>query len=370
LAEVLQEQGHEVLFAGTSQGIESRLVQEAGIPFKPFEAQGFDRSRPLGIFGALRTLAGSTRDAKRWLLGQGVDAVAVFGGYVCLPIGRAAVSLGIPLVVHEQNSVMGLANKHLAKHAHTVALTYDLATGTPQGLRKAKGQADRQGKAVCPQVVLTGNPVRKAIALASRQAGREYLCLPQDALVLLVFGGSLGARHINQALISCKDRLLKIEGLYLVQVSGPKDYEWARDALALAPEEQERWKLFAYQDRMAEVLAAADMVLARAGATSLAEISARKLPALLVPFPFATGDHQTSNARSYVASGAAALISDADLDTPAFAEQLFALIEQPELRAAMQKAAQGLATGDAAARLADVVIAATGKAHNGYNTVS
>lgn len=344
LAEELQGRGHEVLFAGTPQGVEARLVKEAGIPFKDFSATGFNRNHPLTIFSALRNMITSTREAKQWLAEVNPDAVVGFGAYVCIPVGRAAEKMGIPVVVHEQNSVMGLANKYLARSAAAVAVTYE----------------ESATNAVAPdKLIVTGNPVRNSVLQARPEDGREFLEIPQDSLVLLVFGGSLGARHINKALVSLKERLLAYDGLSIVHLTGQKEYDDVVEALALSAEEEKRWKVFAYQNRMGEVLAAADIVVARAGATSLAEISARQIPALLVPFPYATEDHQTTNARAYVEKGAAYMVADDALDSPEFREKLITLIEQAEVRQEMKEAAAGFATEEAASRLADVVIEAT-----------
>ncbi|MDD6650591.1 MAG: undecaprenyldiphospho-muramoylpentapeptide beta-N-acetylglucosaminyltransferase [Eggerthellales bacterium] len=343
LAEELTSRGHEVQFAGTPGGIESRLVPQAGIPFTAFEAAGFDRSHPLtlpkGVYKIMRSLG----KAKKWLRDIGADGVVCFGGYVCIPVGMAAESLGIPVVVHEQNSVMGMANKQLSKKAASVALTYQVA---------GESVADK-GK-----LVLTGNPVRKSFASATRAEGREFLGIPADARMLLVFGGSLGARHINTAVCALKDELLSHPDLYVVHVTGKKEYEAVCQQLALTPEEERRWKVMDYNDQMALTMAAADAVVSRAGATSLAEISLRAVPALLVPFPFATADHQTVNAKEYVEAGAAYMVADDAVETDAFTEPLLRLVDDEAVRAQMHERALALETVNAAAKLADVVIAA------------
>lgn len=345
LAEVLVARGVDVRFAGTPQGVEARLAAQAGIPFTPFEASGFNRSHPLSLAKGVATIARSSAAAKRWFSEIRPDAVVGFGGYVSIPVGRAAAALGIPLVVHEQNSVMGMANKYLARKARAVCLTYEHA---------ARALADTSN------VRVTGNPVRASVLTATREEGRALLGIPSDARMLLVFGGSLGARRINEAVIALKERLLSYEDLYVVHVSGPAEYESVRDALALSTDEEKRWKLFGYQDRMGETMAAADAIVSRAGATSLAEISARAVPALLVPFPYATEDHQTTNARAYVEAGCAYSIADADTATPEFARLVCSLVEDADVRERMAAAARAQKTRDAAALLADAVMEAVG----------
>lgn len=342
LAEVLEERGCQVKFAGTPTGVESRLVPQAGVEFVPFEAAGFNRRHPLSLVKALKLVSKSTKKAKAWLDDVKPDVVVGFGGYVSIPVGRAAKSRNVPVVIHEQNSVMGLANKMMSKTAQKVCLTYACAAGDVDS-----------GK-----IEVTGNPVRKAVLSSTRAEGREMLGIPEDAQMLLVFGGSLGARHINQALCSMKEEVLAHENLYVVHITGPKEYDTVMEELALTPEQVKRWQVMGYQNRMGETLAAADMIISRAGATSLAEISARAIPAILVPFPFATADHQTTNARAYVEAGCANMMADDSLETPEFKAMVMELIENADLRQSMHENALAQETADAARRLADVVMGA------------
>lgn len=342
LAEVLEERGCQVKFAGTPTGVESRLVPQAGVEFVPFEAAGFNRRHPLSLVKALRLVSKSTKKAKAWLDEVKPDVVVGFGGYVSIPVGNAAQSRNVPIVIHEQNSVMGLANKMMAKSAKKVCLTYACAGS---GVDATK-------------VEVTGNPVRKAVLSSTREEGREMLGIPEDAQMLLVFGGSLGARHINQALCSMKEEILSYPNLYVVHITGPKEYDMVVEELNLTDEQAKRWQVMGYQNRMGETLAAADMIISRAGATSLAEISARAIPAILVPFPFATADHQTTNARAYVDAGCARMMADDSLETPEFKAMVKEFIEDESLRQSMHESALAQETADAARRLADVVMEA------------
>lgn len=350
LAEELVARGVEVRFAGTPEGIESRLVHEAGIEFAPFKAAGYRRGHPATIARGMGLIARSTHAAASWFKRIEPDVVVAFGGYVCLPVGRAAIKLAVPLVVHEQNSVMGMANRFLAKRAARVCLTYEHA-----------------GKGVTPasKTVVTGNPVRAAVLAATRSEGRALLGLPPRARVLLAFGGSRGAQHINEALISLKTELLARPDVHVVHVCGTGQLDAVEQALALAPGERARWQVYGYQDDMAACLAAADVVVARAGATSLAEIAARCVPAVIVPFPYAAENHQMMNARALVDAGAALLVEDAALDSPVFSSALFSLIDDARARARMERAAHGLKGRDAARLLADEVMAAarSGRTH-------
>lgn len=346
LADVLIERGHEVLYAGTPTGVEARLVKQAGIPFTPFEASGFNRNHPLTLPKSIALIQKSTKLARKWFDEVNPDCVVGFGGYVCIPVARAAEQCHIPVVVHEQNSVMGMANKYLAKRASAVCLTYAHAG-------EALAKKDN--------IVITGNPVRKSVFSATREEGRAAFGIPADARMLLVTGGSLGARHLNNALVARKDLLLSYPDLHIVHVTGPKEIDAVTESLALSSEEQSRWHLFGYTDQMGLAMAATDAIVSRAGATSLAEISARRIPALLVPFPFATEDHQTMNARACVEAGAAYLVADSDVEGDQFTEYLRSLIEDENVRRSMSAAAAAQKTQDAAGKLADVVLAAAEK---------
>lgn len=345
LADELLARGCDVRFAGTPTGVEARLVHEAGIPFTGFEASGFNRSHPLTLPTSIMKILKSTGAARRWFDEIHPDVVVGFGGYVGIPVGRAAAQRGIPLVVHEQNSVLGMANKYLAKRATAVCLTYEHAM-------HALDERTRN------RVHMTGNPVRAQVLAATRSEGRALLGIPEDAFLLFVTGGSLGARHLNQAVCALKDELLAYGDLHVVQVTGPQELDRVTRALALTSDQRKRWHLCGYQDRMGEVMAAADVIISRAGATSLAEISARAIPALLVPFPYATEDHQTMNARSYVDAGGAYMIADAEVDTPAFEKLVRSLVEDADARTALSQAARAQKTVDAAHKLADVVCVA------------
>ena len=200
--------------------------------------------------------------------------------------------------------------------------------------------------------------MRKSVFDATREDGRARFGVPEDARLLLVTGGSLGARHLNQAVGALKDELLAAGDVHVIHVTGPKELDAVAGQLALTPAEEKRWHLFGYTDRMGDAMAAADAIVSRAGATSLAEISARAIPALLVPFPFATEDHQTTNARAYVEAGCAYMLADADVEGPEFARLVRSLLDDAGVRERMAAAARAQKTADAAAKLADVVMGA------------
>lgn len=347
LADELRDRGHEVHFFGESRRLEGTLVPKEGFPFHPVRVTGFDRRRPWTLVTALMHLS---HEEHRLIeaFGSGElpmpDVAIGFGAYLELPLMRAAAKLGIPIALHEQNSVPGLANKRAAKSARLIALGQPAAEDV---MRSCAGRSS--------EVVFTGNPVRSSVLEGDRSRGRVALGIPQDATVLLVFGGSLGARHVNERLASLKRELLAIEGLHVVHSTGKNGYDETLQVLDLTDAEASRWRVMPYIDDMGDTLAAADLVVSRAGASSVAEIAALAVPSILVPYPLATADHQTTNARLLTDAGAAVKFSDDDIDGDAFRDELLGLLGDARRRASMREAARGLAQDKAAAMLADLL---------------
>lgn len=343
LAQKLVESGYHVVYAGASNKLESRLAPQAGLEFRPFVVSGFDRSKPWTGISALLRLKKAEREARDWLKQIAPKVVVGFGGYVSVPVTHTAHKLGIKTAIHEQNSHMGIANKELSKVVDLVALTYEAAGESVKDKSK---------------IVITGNPVRPAILTTNKESGFEYLGIDdRDAFVLLIFGGSLGAKSINRAVVNLKNDILGArENIYVAHISGKRDYEWVRDELNLTDEEKKRWKLIDYCDEMPSVLSCANAIVARSGATTLAEISALKKPSLLVPFPYATADHQTKNAQEYVNAGAAFMISDDKVDTQEFKDKLIELLSNSNTRHNMEKSATLFGSIDAADNLCNAVI--------------
>lgn len=343
LAEKLIERDFNVVYAGAEGRPESRLAREAGLEFEAFEVSGFDRSRPWSGFSAISKLIAAKKKAKAWLSEIKPAAAVGFGGYVSMPVMLSACELGIKSAIHEQNSYMGIANKKLSKDVDRVHLTYKVAGDVVSDKSKIR---------------ITGNPVRSEVLRATKEEGLDYLGIEADnPFVLLVFGGSLGAKSINEAIVSLKKRLLAVgENFYVVQITGKRDYDWVAKELALSDDESKNWKVIDYCDSMPAVLACTDVIVSRSGASSLAEISSLKIPSLLVPYPYATADHQRLNAKEYVEMGAAYEIDDSELSSIAFSELLFDLINNEKTREKMSDAASKFSSADAASALCNSII--------------
>ena len=344
LAEELRDRGHHVTFYGQPARKEGELVPQAGFELVGLNVTGFDREAPWTAVTALVRMARAQMQLNKRFKQVGAPDVAIgFGAYVELPLINWCAAHKVPCLIHEQNSVPGLANKLSAKKCARVCVA--LPAARPAFEKSVPEE----------HLLVVGNPVRKSVLEASRERGRAGVGARDDECVLLVFGGSLGAHHINEGVVDLKQDLLERENLRIVHSTGKDDYEWVTEHLALTPEEAERWLVLDYIDDMGDKLAAADLVLSRAGATSIAEIAALAVPSLLVPYPLATADHQTTNARFLVDAGAARMVADDMIGTYTFTDALLHLIDSPETCAEMRAAAQGLGQASAARVLAEAV---------------
>jgi UDP-N-acetylglucosamine--N-acetylmuramyl-(pentapeptide) pyrophosphoryl-undecaprenol N-acetylglucosamine transferase len=325
IADALRAEGATVVFAGGERA-EAELVPAAGYPFAPIRVEGISRSNPLKAARAVVRAAGAVRSAGRILQRHGADAVLGGGGYVAGPVGLAAVRRGIPLVLTEADSHLGLANRLLARRARRVCLGFPIAGRDGDRYR------------------VTGRPVPPTVE--DRAGAREELGIEPDETCVLVFGGSLGARSINRAAIAG----LADAPYAVLHVAGRRDYA------ELQPPEG-RYVLRDYIAPFGTALAAADLAVARAGG-SIFELAQYGLPSILVPYPHAAGDHHTGNARWMEEAGAAVVIRDDELTPQRLRAAVDAIALDPERRAAMASAARGLARPDAAAAIAAEVLAA------------
>jgi UDP-N-acetylglucosamine--N-acetylmuramyl-(pentapeptide) pyrophosphoryl-undecaprenol N-acetylglucosamine transferase len=269
-------------------------------------------------------------------------AGAAFGGYASVPTALALRLRRVPLLVHEQNAVMGRANRLLARLAAKLALSFERTAAVPS--------------AAAGRVLLTGNPVRPGFAPPTPTPIEPRTPAADARLRLLVLGGSQGARILSEV-VPAAVALLPPDlrrDLVIAQQCRPEDLEAARTAYAAIGQPVE---LAAFFDDVPARMAVADLVLARSGASTIAELLALGKPALLVPFAAAADDHQTANARALAEAGAAVLLAQAEATPPALAARLIELLGDPARRARMAAAAAGLARPDAAARIADALVA-------------
>jgi UDP-N-acetylglucosamine--N-acetylmuramyl-(pentapeptide) pyrophosphoryl-undecaprenol N-acetylglucosamine transferase len=285
----------EITFIGTENSLESSVVAARGYRFEAISVSGFRRAlspKNLLFFGKL---AASLMQCFRLLSVLKPKVVVGTGGYVCGPPLYIASLLGIPTLIQEQNSYPGVTTRLLAGRAREVHLTFER---TKRFLRRTDN------------VFVTGNPTRAAIGGVDRPSAAAALGLETERVTLLVFGGSQGAASINNVVLGIL-REPELREVQLVWLTGAGEYERilsaARDGGAV---DQRHVKIFPYYERMELLYAVADLVVCRAGATTIAELTRAGVPSVLVPYPHAAADHQTENAKSLAESGAAVLVRD------------------------------------------------------------
>jgi UDP-N-acetylglucosamine--N-acetylmuramyl-(pentapeptide) pyrophosphoryl-undecaprenol N-acetylglucosamine transferase len=320
--------GSEIRFAGTSRGIESVLVPRAGYRFATLPASGLR-----GLGGRARFLflmnffLGFFRSVLMFLLWR-PRVVLGTGGYVSAPVMLAAKVLGIPCALQEQNAVPGSTNRLVGRWAHRIYLGFG---GAAQFFKTTR----------CLE---TGNPVRSEFLDA--EAPDENASGERKGNALLVFGGSRGAATLNKAVSEAAEAWCNVPDLSVLIQTGPKEHEAVAAAFGAGTED--RVAVVPYIEDMASALRMADLVVSRSGAMTLAELQCVGRPAVLVPFPFATDDHQLRNAEDCEQAGAAVVLKDSECDGPALVGLVDELLGDPARLQRMSKAASGMARPDAA----------------------
>jgi len=330
VADALRADGARVVFVGGERA-ERTMVPEAGYELRPIAVEGMSRSNPLKAARAAARAALAVRTARAILRDVRPDAVLGAGGYVAGPVGLAAVLGRVPIVLAEADSHLGLTNRLLAHWARRVCLAFPIE--------------GREGE----RYLVTGRAVPPPFT--DRAAARARFGLSEGETCVLVFGGSLGARTINEA---------AVEGLagadfHVLHACGKRDYAALRERLGDEP--PANYDLREYITPFGEALLASDLCVARAGG-SIFEVAAHGRPAILVPYPYASADHQSANARWMQRAGAAVVVADAELDAQRLRAEVTALLSDPARLEAMGRASAALARPDAAQRIAAEVLAA------------
>lgn len=325
---MLQEAEASILFVGTERGIEFRLLPRLDLPLETVDMVGVVGRGWRGRLEMLPKLLKSLIQALRILRKFRPDLIVGFGGYSTVPVLIAAKLKGIPYVIHEQNAIPGLSNKFVARGAALVCVSYP---ETQEYFKKNR-------------VAVTGNPLRQGL-------GRVTTRIPARG-TLLVFGGSLGARPINQAMVGCLAELRNWkQPPQILHQTGEEDFEQVQSAYVAA--NYDNATVVPFIDDMAAAYEAARLVVCRAGATTLAELTACGRPAILIPFPHAAGDHQTANARALEGAGAAVVLQQKDLSPMHLATEIKILFEDDEQLQNMGARSRLIAAPDAAQTLLD-----------------
>lgn len=317
----------EIVFVGTEAGLEKDIVPRYGYEIRFISVEGFKRSLSLNtVHSAMRLLVG-LKDAYKLLTELQPDLVIGTGGYVCGPIVFLAAMRGIPTVIQEQNAMPGVTNKILARYVKRVFLGYREAE------KYFGGDSIK---------VFTGNPVRNEVMRCKRVEAIEALGLDPDKLTILVSGGSRGAISINNAMLYVEDALAGRADVQVLHATGDANYEKFIGELSKTAKDADNIIVKPYLHDMPMALAAADLAVFRAGAIGLAELTVRGVPAVLIPYPFATANHQEFNARALEAAGAAKMLLDKSLTGESLLAELEHLLLHPDQLQKMKEAARSV----------------------------
>lgn len=325
----------EILFIGNSNNMESRLVKKAGYEIKFINIRGLRRKITPENLKTFAMLVRSFFDARRMILDFAPDIVIGTGGYVCAPVVMAAASLRIPTIIHEQNVIPGLTVRALSRVVSAVAISFE----------------ETAKKISRPQkCALTGNPVRESLFALEKAEAKAKLGLGEAPLILM-FGGSLGAEKLNDALIEMLAEPGR-ERYSLIAATGEAGYEKVMEKLGeRGIKLSENKRILPYIDEMDIALPAANLVISRAGAGTISEITALGKPAILIPSPNVVNDHQTKNARYMERQGAAILITEADIERGALKAQIEILLNSPAALLEMARLSAALGKRGAAGEL-------------------
>lgn len=339
----------DVEFLGTARGLESTMVPAAGWTLHVVDAVPLARKLSVQTLRLPLVLLRAARDARDLLRRRHAVAAVVFGGYVSVPLALGARWAKVPLVVHEQNAVPGIANRLAGRWAKIVALTHE-GTGFGSG-----------------RSVVTGNPVRPGLApeviASGRAEAQRVFDLDPDRTTLLVFGGSQGAQRINTATVETAPLWSKPGQLQILHAAGTRNagaVQSAWDTALAGPDEVPTVRCVPFIERMDLAYAAADVVVCRSGASTLAELTVAGVPSVLVPYPHATADHQTANAQALAGAGGAVVVPDAELNAARLVAEAQPLLTDAARRSAMSAAARAAGHPDAAERLAALVLDVAG----------
>ena len=332
----------EFLYVGTQRGLEADIVPRENIPFKTIELSGLERHFTLENIRRLMKAGTALFKARRLVRDFAPDAAIGTGGYVCGPIILAASLHGVPTLIQEQNVVPGITNKILSRFARKIAL----------GAKEAAKHFPKN------KVLVTGNPIRQEVIDARREDGLKAYGFDGELPVVLISGGSRGARSINTAMVGVLKSAQQDKVQYLL-ATGKNEYDSVMaklksEGVDLAA--HPNLKVVPYLYDMPQAMAMADLAVFRAGATGLAELTAKGVPAILVPYPYAAENHQEHNARAVEKAGAARVILNKDLNSDGLYGLINELIGDREKLAAMKQASLSLGKPQAAKAIAEEVI--------------
>lgn len=327
----------EVLYIGTSDRMEAQIVPKKGIDFLAIDLKGLNRKKPLANFKVLKYYLKALKKLKKVIKGYNPDLVIGVGGYITLPVCKTAKSLGYKVFIHEQNSIPGLSNKLLAKQADLIGVSLEKSL---KSFPKDK-------------TVYTGNPCSEKV-LDDKLVSREKILL-KDMKTILVVMGSMGSMTVNKAMKEILPKF-KDKDYQVIFVSGKNYYEDFK-ALNLP----ENVYVYDYLDNMSSFLKHSDLIVSRAGATTISEITVLGLPSILIPSPYVTHNHQYENAKVLEEAGASVLLEEKDLSADSLIEAIEGILNNKKKYDIMTKSNKKLGIKDSASKIADILIDLAGE---------
>lgn len=328
----------KITFVGTMKGMEAKIVPKEGYDLRFIRSEGLVGKSIGGTVKSLLKIPASLKDSRRILKELRPELVLGVGGYSSGPVVFCASLMGIPTMIHEQNTLPGLANKILGKFADTIAVTYH------ESIEFFPSE----------KIYLTGNPVRNDILNGDREKGYRIFSLDRNLFTVFVFGGSRGASSINKAvsealtyLEPCKNRI------QFLHQTGEREVDAVRETYRFR---EFKGTVVPFAFEMADAYAVADLIISRAGATTLAELTACGKAAILIPYPYAAANHQEINARKLWDIGAAQMILERDLNGKALADLIKYLLEDPEAIAGIERISKSLGNIEAAGKIVELMM--------------
>lgn len=327
----------EILFVGTERGMERDIVPRSGYPIRFVTVQGLNRSNLLKNIETLKAYRNGLRQSDEIMESFRPDLVIGTGGYVCGPVVRSAYKKHIRTYIHEQNAFPGLANKMLSRHTDRVFMAFE--------------EAGRYFKTKEPPLTV-GNPVRSAFTETGKTEARRKLRLPEDAFVLLGFGGSLGAAVINREMLNLAAELAEEPDIYVLFATGRRYY---KEIMEKPHPGGSNIRYLEYIDDMPAYLAACDLAITRSGALTVSEIAACGKPAVMIPSPNVTNNHQYYNAKVLADRGAAVLIEEKDLKPGIVSDTVRRLAGDRAELESMEAASRRIGRTDTAGIICDAI---------------
>ncbi len=329
-----QEPGAEILFMGTQKGLESQIIPEAGFPLETITSRGLSRKISPDLIKTFFSTSRGVWEAGKILRRFKPQVVMGTGGYVCGPVVLSASLMGIPCLLHEQNVIPGMTNRLLFPFVKKVCLSFE---------------ASKKYFKDASKIFVTGNPRASEVLGISREQGIKALGLNPNKKTVLIVGGSRGAERINQCVIEILPDLVDLSDVQFIYVTGNIYYEQVMSNKKIK-EITGYHNLFirSYIAQMPLALAATDLIISRAGATMLAEITARGVPSVLIPSPNVTNNHQVLNAHVLADAGAAEMILETDLTEALLRDIIFKLLKDAELLRTMSENSRDLGYPDSA----------------------